>query len=87
MTEDELPGLNDEVTEKIGNVGLELSNQRKQRGRKLPEGLVDTETLTNFKETARHSGIHSTGKPGITCLDLIVSFFLCMKKCSQRIFI
>lgn len=72
MAEDELPGLNEEAAEKIANVGQELSNQRKQKGKKLPEGLVDTESLSNFKQTACHTGIHSTGTPGITCLDLQV---------------
>jgi pre-mRNA-processing factor 19 len=70
MAEDELPGVNDEVTERIAKMGVELSNQRKQRGKKLPEGLVDADTLSNFKQTACHTGIHSTGTPGITCLDL-----------------
>jgi hypothetical protein len=68
MVED-LPGMNDEVTEKIANMGVELSNQRKQNGEKLPEGLADIETLANFKMTASHSGIHN-GTPGILCLDL-----------------
>jgi pre-mRNA-processing factor 19 len=72
MAEDDLPGLNDEITEKIGKLGLELSNERKQRGRKVPDGLVDGEALSNFKQTACHAGIHSTGTPGITCLDLKV---------------
>lgn len=72
MGEDDLPGMNDEVTEKIANMGVELSNQRKQKGKKLPEGLTDVETLASFKQTAYHTGIHSTGTPGITCLDLKV---------------
>lgn len=76
MTEDELPGMNDEVTDKIARMGVELSNQRKQRGKKLPDGLTDVETLSNFKQTACHTGIHSTGTPGITCLDLRVCFYL-----------
>lgn len=65
-----LPGLSEQNTNKIGDKGTELSAQRKQKGRKAPQGLVDFDTLANFKETAQHTGIHSTGTPGITCLDL-----------------
>lgn len=65
-----LPGLSDENGNKIAEKGAELSAQRKQRGRKAPEGLADLDTLKNFKETHHQTGIHSTGTPGITCLDL-----------------
>lgn len=65
-----LPGLNEENASRIGAKGAELSAQRKQRGRRLPEDLTDVETLASFKEKAVNTGIHSTGTPGITCMDL-----------------
>ncbi|KAI6183390.1 Pre-mRNA-processing factor 19 [Aphelenchoides bicaudatus] len=70
MAEDDLPGMNDEVTEKIANMGVELSNQRKQRGKKLPEGLADVDSIASYKQTSYQTALHSTGTPGITCLDL-----------------
>jgi coproporphyrinogen III oxidase-like Fe-S oxidoreductase len=56
MAEGDLPGLNDETIEKIANKGQELSSQRKQRGKKLPDDLIDVESLAQFQETACHTG-------------------------------
>ncbi|KAI6232707.1 Pre-mRNA-processing factor 19 [Aphelenchoides fujianensis] len=67
---EELPGLNDEAIAKIQEKGSELSTERKQRGKTLPEGLASAETLAAYREVNVNSGIHSTGTPGITCMDL-----------------
>ncbi|CAD5212454.1 unnamed protein product [Bursaphelenchus okinawaensis] len=67
---DALPGLSEQNIQKIEEFGNGLSQKRKQKGKKLPEGLASTETLAQFKEGAVHTGLHSVGTPGITCLDL-----------------
>ena len=73
MADEELPGLNEGAIERIHERGSELSAARKQRGRRLPEGLVEFEALDAFQQTACHSGIHSTDTPGIMCMDLQVA--------------
>ncbi|CAD5216766.1 unnamed protein product [Bursaphelenchus xylophilus] len=67
---DALPGLSEDNINRIQATGTELSQQRKSKGKKLPEGLASVETLSQFKETAVHTGLHSVGTPGINCLDL-----------------
>ncbi|KAI6224956.1 Pre-mRNA-processing factor 19 [Aphelenchoides besseyi] len=65
-----LPGLNEEAIQKIQQKGTQLSSERKQRGKKLPEGFPTDDQIAQYKETANHSGIHSISTPGIRCMDL-----------------
>lgn len=78
MTEDiddALPGISDAVIRALQAKGQELTSARKQRSKNIPEGLATVDGLRSYSETARHDGIHSASVPGITALDLNVSFF------------
>ncbi|VDM70882.1 unnamed protein product, partial [Strongylus vulgaris] len=47
-----------------------LTAARKQRGKNLPEELTKQDEFASFRESACHTGIHSTGTPGVTALDV-----------------
>lgn len=63
-------GLSEAILAKLEEKSKSLTAERKQRGKNLPEGLAKTEELAELKQTASHTGIHSTGTPGITALDI-----------------
>lgn len=67
---DDQQGLSDAIIAKLEEKSKALTADRKQRGKSLPEGLAKTEELNALKQSASHTGIHSTGTPGITALDI-----------------
>ena len=52
-----------------GNASL-LTDQRKKKGKTVPEGLATPDDIKNYRQTASHSGLHSVGEPGITAIDV-----------------
>lgn len=71
---DEAQGISDAVIDKLSEKAGQLTTARKQRGKVVPEGLAKVEDIVNYKQSACHTGIHSTGTPGITTLDVQVCF-------------
>lgn len=72
--DDGLPGISDSVIRSLQTKGQELTSARKQRSKNIPEDLATVDEIHNYTETAHHDGIHSASIPGITALDLNVSF-------------
>lgn len=62
-----------------------MTAARKQRGKNLPEELTKQDEFASFRESACHTGIHSTGTPGITALDVQVCVFRTKKLTSEKI--
>lgn len=56
--------------EKLANKAEVLTAERKKKGKILPEGLVQIDTMKNMKIVASHSGLHSASIAGITALDI-----------------
>ncbi|PIC39369.1 hypothetical protein B9Z55_011080 [Caenorhabditis nigoni] len=67
---DDQQGLSEAILAKLDEKSKSLTADRKQRGKNLPEGLAKSEEFAELKQTASHTGIHSTGTPGITALDI-----------------
>lgn len=63
-------GISAEVTDKLDNKAAVLTADRKKRGKSVPEELVKTDELRNFKTLASHSGLHSASVPCILALDI-----------------
>ena len=58
---------------KLDDTARHLTTARKQKGKNLPEGLATVDDVKEYSQIAVHTGIHSTGTPGITALDLQVT--------------
>ncbi|KAI1285981.1 Pre-mRNA-processing factor 19 [Halotydeus destructor] len=63
-------GITQEVIDKLDSKSAVLTAERKKRGKNMPEGLIKTEDLKNFKTLASHSGLHSASIPGILAVDI-----------------
>jgi pre-mRNA-processing factor 19 len=63
-------GISSDVVEKLDNKAAVLTAERKKRGKSVPEELVKSEDMRNFKTLASHSGLHSASVPGILALDI-----------------
>lgn len=66
----EQAGMSAEVIQKLQDKATVLTQERKKRGRTIPEDLVPQETIRNFKTVASHPGLHSASVPGILSLDI-----------------
>uniref|UniRef100_T1H0R2 Pre-mRNA-processing factor 19 n=1 Tax=Megaselia scalaris TaxID=36166 RepID=T1H0R2_MEGSC len=66
----EQAGMSAEVIEKLQDKATVLTQERKKRGRTVPEELVTQEQLKTFMTTASHPGLHSASVPGILALDI-----------------
>ncbi|KAK9503583.1 hypothetical protein O3M35_010112 [Rhynocoris fuscipes] len=66
----EQAGMSAEVIQKLQDKATVLTQERKKRGRTVPEDLVPQETIRNFKTVASHPGLHSASVPGILSLDI-----------------
>jgi len=62
-------GISDDLQQVLQNKAEELSVKRKQKGKKLPEGLASQDDIKDYSVNV-HSGLHSASSPGILCLDL-----------------
>ncbi|EPB78016.1 u-box domain protein [Ancylostoma ceylanicum] len=67
---DEAQGISEAVLARLDEKAKTLTAARKQRGKNLPEELTKQDEFASFRESACHTGIHSTGTPGITALDV-----------------
>lgn len=67
---DDQQGLSVALLDRLDENSKTLTADRKSRGKNLPEGLAKVEEIAQIKQTAVHTGIHSTGTPGITALDI-----------------
>ncbi|XP_014294471.1 pre-mRNA-processing factor 19 [Halyomorpha halys] len=66
----EQAGMSAEVIQKLQDKATVLTQERKKRGRTVPEDLVPQENIRNFKTLASHPGLHSASVPGILSLDI-----------------
>ncbi|XP_017836758.2 pre-mRNA-processing factor 19 [Drosophila busckii] len=66
----EQAGMNPEVIQKLQDKATVLTQERKKRGRTVPEELVTLEQVKSFLTVASHPGLHSASVPGILALDI-----------------
>lgn len=66
----EQAGMSAEVIQKLQDKATVLTQERKKRGRTVPEDLVPQENIRNYKTVASHPGLHSASVPGILSLDI-----------------
>jgi len=63
-------GLSDAVVSALQSTATALTQERKRRGRSVPEGLTTQDTIRGFQTLASHPGLHSASVPGILCVDV-----------------
>nr|BAN21021.1 WD-repeat protein [Riptortus pedestris] len=66
----EQAGMSADIIQKLQDKATILTQERKKRGRTVPEDLVPQESIRNFKTLASHPGLHSASVPGILSLDI-----------------
>lgn len=66
-------GMTADVIRKLQDKATVLTQERKKRGRTIPEDLVNHEQIRNFQILASHPGLHSASVPGILALDINVN--------------
>ncbi|XP_055707757.1 pre-mRNA-processing factor 19 [Phlebotomus papatasi] len=66
-------GMSAEIIQKLQEKATVLTQERKKRGRSVPEELIGQDTIRGFHTLASHPGLHSASVPGILALDISVS--------------
>lgn len=66
----EQAGISLEVIQKLQDKATILTQERKKKGKTVPEELVSVDKLRNFLTLASHPGLHSASVPGILALDI-----------------
>ncbi|KAF6018878.1 PRPF19 [Bugula neritina] len=66
-------GMSEDVTVKIQAKADSLTADRKRRGKTIPEGLASADDISQYRQLASHTGLHSAGVPGLLALDLQLS--------------
>lgn len=66
----EQAGMSAEVIQKLQDKATILTQERKKKGKTVPEELVSAEKIRNFLTLASHPGLHSASVPGILALDI-----------------
>lgn len=66
----EAEGMTPEIVEKLQERATVLTQERKRRGKTVPEGLVTAEQISSFVTQSSHPGLHSASVPGILCVDI-----------------
>uniref|UniRef100_A0A336MXK8 Pre-mRNA-processing factor 19 n=1 Tax=Culicoides sonorensis TaxID=179676 RepID=A0A336MXK8_CULSO len=66
----EQAGMSAEVIQKLQDKATVLTQERKKRGRTVPEELVSADKVRAFLTLASHPGLHSASVPGILALDI-----------------
>lgn len=66
----EQAGMSAEVIQELQKKATVLTQERKKRGRTVPEELTTHEQLRNFKTLNSLIGLHSASVPGILALDV-----------------
>lgn len=63
-------GMTEDILQKLQEKAATLTSLRKQRGKKIPEELVGSELVRNYRTQSSHVGLHSASVPGILCMDI-----------------
>ncbi|VDP92027.1 unnamed protein product [Echinostoma caproni] len=63
-------GVDDSVIALLQERAIQLTAERKRRGKTVPEGLTKSRTISEFQQLASHVGLHSASMPGILSLDI-----------------
>lgn len=66
----EQAGMSYDVIQKLQDKATVLTQERKKRGRTVPEELMSQERIKSFVTVASHPGLHSASVPGILALDI-----------------
>lgn len=66
----EQAGMSAEVIQKLQDKATILTQERKKKGKTVPEDLVTADKLRGFMTVASHPGLHSASVPGILALDI-----------------
>lgn len=66
----EQAGMSAEVIQKLQDKATILTQERKKKGKSVPEELVSSDKLRGFLNLASHPGLHSASVPGILALDI-----------------
>ncbi|KAJ8872634.1 hypothetical protein PR048_026242 [Dryococelus australis] len=66
----EQAGMTPDVIQKLQDKATVLTQERKRRGRTVPEDLMSQDALRTFRTLASHPGLHSASAPGILSLDI-----------------
>ncbi|XP_031779317.1 pre-mRNA-processing factor 19 [Nasonia vitripennis] len=70
MQPDEQAGITEDIIQKLQEKATVLTQERKKRGRSVPEDLLTQDTIKSFQTLASHPGLHSASIPGILALDI-----------------
>ncbi|KAJ8680030.1 hypothetical protein QAD02_015817 [Eretmocerus hayati] len=70
MQPDQQAGITEDVIQKLQDKATVLTQERKRRGRSIPEDLSSQDTIKSFQMLASHPGLHSASVPGILALDI-----------------
>lgn len=63
-------GMTDAIIQKLQDKAAVLTQLRKQRGKRVPEGLASVDEMKTFRCLATHTALHSASSPGILSLDI-----------------
>ncbi|KAG5321551.1 PRP19 factor, partial [Acromyrmex heyeri] len=63
-------GITEDVIQKLQERATVLTQERKRRGRSVPEDLMPQDSIRSFQTLASHPGLHSASVPGILALDI-----------------
>ncbi|XP_063972319.1 pre-mRNA-processing factor 19 [Diachasmimorpha longicaudata] len=66
----EQAGITEDVIQILQERATVLTQERKRRGRSIPEDLLPAESIRSFQTLASHPGLHSASVPGILALDI-----------------
>lgn len=66
----EQAGMSSEVIQKLQDKATVLTQERKKKGKTVPEELVSSDKLRSFLTLSSHPGLHSASVPGILALDI-----------------
>ncbi|XP_031780150.1 pre-mRNA-processing factor 19 [Nasonia vitripennis] len=70
MQPNEQAGITDDIIQKLQEKATVLTQERKRRGRSVPEDLLSQESIRSFQTLASHPSLHSASIPGILALDI-----------------
>jgi len=66
----EATGMTADIIEKLQEKATVLTQERKKRGKTVPEELMSAESLKMFVTQSSHPGLHSASVPGILAVDI-----------------
>merc|ERR1719309_950635 len=66
----EAQGMTPEIVEKLQEKATVLTQERKRRGKTVPEELATVDQVREFVSQSSHPGLHSASVPGILAVDI-----------------